>query len=146
MFNLDPGKLLIIGVVAMVLLGPDKLPQVARQVGNAWKTFAEFRQRMEAEVRGSIPDLPSSKDLHRLTRSPTALLNHLSKMGDPDAAATIDPEALDDGYGNGNGNANGRDRSPIGAGGGRARANGHYDDDDSPEQAESPSYGDPSLN
>ncbi len=32
MFNLDPGKLLIIGIVAVILLGPDRLPQVARQV------------------------------------------------------------------------------------------------------------------
>ena len=32
MLNLDPAKLLIIAVVAVILLGPDKLPQVARQV------------------------------------------------------------------------------------------------------------------
>jgi sec-independent protein translocase protein TatB len=81
MFNLDPGKLLIIAVVAIILLGPDRLPQVARQVGGAWRTFNDFRHRMEAEVRGSIPDLPSTQDIARLARSPTALLNHLSNMG-----------------------------------------------------------------
>ena len=80
MFNLDPAKLLIIGVVAMLLLGPDKLPQVARQVGGAWRSFNEFRHRMETEVRGSIPDLPSTNDIAKLARSPSALLNHLSNM------------------------------------------------------------------
>ncbi len=80
MFNLDPAKLLIIAVVAVILLGPDKLPQVARQVGGAWRSFNEFRHRMETEVRGSIPDLPSSTDIARLARSPSALLNHLSTM------------------------------------------------------------------
>ena len=80
MFNLDPAKLLIIVVVAVILLGPDKLPQVARQVGGAWRSFNEFRHRMETEVRGSIPDLPSTTDIARLARSPSALLNHLSTM------------------------------------------------------------------
>jgi Sec-independent protein translocase protein TatA len=78
--NLDPAKLLVIAVVAVILLGPDKLPQAARQVGAAWRTLTEFRRRMEAEVRSSVPDLPATHDLSRLARSPTALLNHLSIM------------------------------------------------------------------
>jgi sec-independent protein translocase protein TatB len=84
MFNLDPAKLLVIGVVAIILLGPDKLPQVARQVGGAWRTFNEFRHRMETEVRSSIPDLPSTNEIARLARSPSALLNHISTMGSDD--------------------------------------------------------------
>jgi TatA/E family protein of Tat protein translocase len=78
--NLDPAKLLIIAVVAIILLGPDKLPQVARQAGAAWRSFNDFRHRMENEVRNSIPDLPSSTEIARLARSPTALLDHLSNM------------------------------------------------------------------
>jgi sec-independent protein translocase protein TatB len=91
--NLDPAKLLVIAVVAVILLGPDKLPQVARQVGAAWHAFGEFRHKMESEVRSSIPDLPSSADIARLARSPSALLDHLSKMdGDKDGAvATASP-------------------------------------------------------
>jgi sec-independent protein translocase protein TatB len=92
MFNLDPGKLLIIGVVAILLLGPDRLPQVARQVGDAWRSFSEFRHRMEAEVRSNIPDLPSSSDLARLTRSPTALLNHLGNMTSGESESVIEEE------------------------------------------------------
>jgi TatA/E family protein of Tat protein translocase len=98
MFNLDPAKLLIIVVVAVILLGPDKLPQVARQVGGAWRSFNEFRHRMETEVRGSIPDLPSTTDIARLARSPSALLNHLSTMDGKgedtaaEAAAGVAPE------------------------------------------------------
>jgi sec-independent protein translocase protein TatB len=80
MFNLDPGKLLVIGVVAIILLGPDRLPQVARQLGGAWRTFNEFRHRMESEVRSTMPDLPPTSEIARLARSPSALLNHLSNM------------------------------------------------------------------
>ena len=93
MFNLDPAKLLIIVVVAVILLGPDKLPQVARQVGGAWRSFNEFRHRMETEVRGSIPDLPSTTDIARLARSPSALLNHLSTMDGKGEDTAAEPAA-----------------------------------------------------
>src|SRR5580704_9071887 len=80
MFNLDPGKLIVIAVVAIILLGPDKLPQFARQVGGAWRAFNDFRHRMESEVRSTMPDLPPTSEIARLARSPSALLNHLSTM------------------------------------------------------------------
>src|ERR1700722_11600541 len=85
MFNLDPGKLLVIAVVAIILLGPDRLPQVARQVGGAWRSFNEFRHRMESEVRNTMPDLPDTSEIARLARSPSALLNHLSNMSSDEA-------------------------------------------------------------
>ncbi len=82
--NLDPAKLLVIAAVAVILLGPNRLPQVARQVGAAWRSVTEVRHRMETEVRSSIPDLPSSSEIARLARSPSALLDHLSNLS-PDA-------------------------------------------------------------
>ena len=81
MLNLDPAKLLVIAVVAIILLGPDRLPHVARQVGGFWRTFNDYRHRMESQVRESMPDLPSTAEITRLARSPSALLDHLSTMG-----------------------------------------------------------------
>jgi len=72
-------------VVAIILLGPDRLPQVARQVGGAWRSFNEFRHRMESEVRNTMPDLPPTSEIARLARSPSALLNHLSNMSTDEA-------------------------------------------------------------
>jgi sec-independent protein translocase protein TatB len=89
MLNLDPAKLLVIAVVAIILLGPDRLPQVARQVGGVWRSFTDYRHRMESQVRSAIPDLPSSAEIARLARSPSALLNHLSSMS-PEAADEAD--------------------------------------------------------
>jgi sec-independent protein translocase protein TatB len=96
MFNLDPAKLLVIAVVAIILLGPDRLPQVARQAGNAWRSFTEFRHRMESEVRSSLPDLPSTSEIARLARSPSALLDHLSSMSGEDAGEDDDPAPAQD--------------------------------------------------
>ena len=92
MLNLDPAKLLVIAVVAVILLGPDRLPHVARQVGGAWRTFSDYRHRMEAQVRDSLPDLPSSAEIARLARSPSALLDHLSTMGSDGDPSPLDTE------------------------------------------------------
>jgi sec-independent protein translocase protein TatB len=95
MFNLDPGKLLVIGVVAIILLGPDRLPQVARQLGGAWRSFNEFRHKMESEVRNTMPDLPPTSEIARLARSPSALLNHLSNMSsDEEPDGSFQPPTL----------------------------------------------------
>ena len=43
MLSISPVKILIVLVVAMILVGPDKLPQVARQIGGAWRALKSFR-------------------------------------------------------------------------------------------------------
>jgi sec-independent protein translocase protein TatB len=104
MFNLDPGKLIVIAVVAIILLGPDKLPQFARQVGGAWRTFNDFRRRMESEVRSTMPDLPPTSEIARLARSPSALLTHLSNLPSEDDEApdgSFQPPAGANGAGEG---------------------------------------------
>jgi Sec-independent protein translocase protein TatA len=103
MLDLSPAKLLIVFIVAVILLGPNKLPQVARQLGAAWRQLSHFRERMEAEVRENMPDLPSTQDIARLARSPVALLNQLAEMPSTDADRLVaDPEA-DDVHDNGSG-------------------------------------------
>ena len=104
MLNLDPAKLIVIAVVAIILLGPDRLPQVAKQVGAAWRSFNEFRHRMESEVRSTMPDLPPTSEIARLARSPSARLHHLSTLSDQDdeqgdAAAATDGVGAADGTG-----------------------------------------------
>jgi sec-independent protein translocase protein TatB len=78
MLGLSPVRLLIIVVVALVVLGPDKLPQYARQAGTAWKSLKGIQQRVEDELREVVPDLPRSADLARYARSPVSLLNQLA--------------------------------------------------------------------
>lgn len=97
MLNLDPAKLLVIAIVAIILLGPDRLPHVARQVGGVWRSFNDYRHRMESQVRTAIPDLPSSAEIARLARSPSALLNHLSSMSPATPGSDDTPGTGDEG-------------------------------------------------
>jgi TatA/E family protein of Tat protein translocase len=86
--SLSPAKLLIVAVVALVLVGPNKLPQVARQLGGFWKAFRSFSQKIESEVRASVPDLPSSGEIARYARSPISLLDTLAGLD----ADTLQPD------------------------------------------------------
>jgi Sec-independent protein translocase protein TatA len=90
MLSLNPEKLFIVLIVALVLLGPDKLPKVARQVGAGWSKLRAFQQRIESEVRETMPDLPSSHEIARIARSPISYLTSMAGSGDtlvPDPAA-----------------------------------------------------------
>ncbi len=78
MLSLSPAKLLVILVIALVVLGPEKLPQVARQVGAAWHELRQWRSRLETEVRGTFPNLPPTHEVAEAVRSPLAFLDRLA--------------------------------------------------------------------
>lgn len=61
MGGLDPAKLLVILVLALVVLGPERLPKAARQLGAFFRDFMTWRAKIEDEVRSALPeiDLPS---------------------------------------------------------------------------------------
>jgi sec-independent protein translocase protein TatB len=141
MLSLSPAKILVVVVVALLVLGPDKLPGVARQLGSLWGDLRRLRSKLESEVRGVFPDLPPTHELTQAVRSPLDLLNRLadeherSLGSDGSSEATVevatgDAAPADDlgtrgppgtdvatAAGNGNGHDNGS-RSAGDAGGG----------------------------
>jgi len=80
---LSPAKLLVILVVALVVLGPDKLPRVAQQIGGLWGDFRKFREKLESEVRDNFPDLPSTDAITQVVRSPLSFLDNLAEAHGP---------------------------------------------------------------
>jgi sec-independent protein translocase protein TatB len=85
---LSPAKLLVILVVALIVLGPDKLPKVAKQVGSLWGDFRKFRERLESGVRGNFPDLPSTDTITQAVRSPLSFLDKLADSHGGENAVT----------------------------------------------------------
>jgi sec-independent protein translocase protein TatB len=78
--NLDPAKLLVILVLALVVIGPERLPKVARQAGAAWREVTRIRDQVTEEVRSAIPELGDLPEIPKL--KPGALsgfLNDLTK-------------------------------------------------------------------
>jgi TatA/E family protein of Tat protein translocase len=97
---LSPVKIMVIVAVVLLLLGPDKLPEVAHRLGSSWRALKRLQERVESEVRDAIPDLPSTGDIARIVRSPINLLNQLSDQVDAKEAAEVrnsaPPAAVDD--------------------------------------------------
>ena len=51
MFNLGPFELVAIFVVALLVFGPEKLPEMGKQVGRAYREFKKFQDSMQTHVR-----------------------------------------------------------------------------------------------
>ena len=86
--NLDPAKILVILVLVLVLVGPERLPKVARTLGAAWHEFARVRQEVVDEVRAAVPD---SEDLPRIPRIPSVrgtLTGFISDASPPSSRTT----------------------------------------------------------
>ena len=101
---LSPAKILVVLLVAIVVLGPDKLPKVARQVGSLWGDFRRLRQRLETDVRGNFPDLPSTDKITQAVRSPISFLDSLAdthaadnEAAQPDADESPPPDPVGEG-------------------------------------------------
>jgi sec-independent protein translocase protein TatB len=83
MFDFDAGKFIIIGIVALIVIGPKELPRVMRQLGQA----AAKVRRMTAEFRGQFMDAMREADIDDI-KADVAKLAESAKVD-----AGIDPLA-----------------------------------------------------
>ena len=54
--NLGPMEILVVLVVALIVLGPKRLPEAGRQVGRAMGEVRRWSQSMQAEVRAVLDE------------------------------------------------------------------------------------------
>ena len=71
MFDFDAGKLIVIGLVALIVIGPKELPRVLRQLGQA---ISKMR-RMAGEFQGQFMDAMREAEIDELR-------NDVTKMAD----------------------------------------------------------------
>lgn len=56
MLNIGPAELLVVLVVALLVLGPNKLPDAARQVGKAIGEMRKLSTGFQAEMRDAMKE------------------------------------------------------------------------------------------
>jgi sec-independent protein translocase protein TatB len=81
--NLDPAKILVIGMIALVLLGPERLPRVARQLGGAWRELTRLREQVTDEMKAAFP----LDDVPRIPNASSAISRAVSSVTSPLAAS-----------------------------------------------------------
>ena len=57
MFNVGTGELLVILLIALIVLGPDKLPDAARKMGNVMGELRRMSGGFQQEMRSAMDDL-----------------------------------------------------------------------------------------
>ncbi|HEY3810155.1 MAG TPA: twin-arginine translocase TatA/TatE family subunit [Acidimicrobiales bacterium] len=56
MLNFSPEKLLLVGLIALVVLGPHRLPQAARTLGRVVAELRRMSSSFQEEVRGALAE------------------------------------------------------------------------------------------
>jgi Tat protein translocase TatB subunit len=81
---IGPEKIIVVLVIALIVLGPERLPQVARQAGRAYREFRRVTSGFEAEVRGALQEpMRAFSEPHSSERAPGS--------GEPSAPTTLAP-------------------------------------------------------
>jgi Tat protein translocase TatB subunit len=91
--NVGAPELLVVMIVALLVLGPEKLPEVARKVGNVVGELRRMSAGFQAEVRDAFQEpvrLPPAEP------DPAAPQPADAALPDPAAAPTDEVEAGDD--------------------------------------------------
>lgn len=91
MFNVGGGELLIIFLVALVVLGPTKLPEAARQLGKWMGEFRRLSAGFQAEVRNAMDD-----PVNHAVKKAEAAQPIAAKSADKDADGATDGADEDD--------------------------------------------------
>lgn len=92
--SLDPEKIVMILVVALIVIGPQRLPKAARQLGTWWRSLIELRAKLEQEFREAVPDFKEAfpvEELPRIPRNSRAAVSGFMKdllAGEPDSTTT----------------------------------------------------------
>jgi Sec-independent protein translocase protein TatA len=101
--GLDPAKIFLLLVIALIVVGPERLPGAARQLGGDWRELNRLREKFDEEVRSLVPDL----DLPKIPTSPSKAVTGyisglVSGMGEStttaSAATTMAPGEVADGF------------------------------------------------
>lgn len=88
MFSMGMPELLLILVVALVVVGPKKLPDLAKSLG---KGMRQFRQATD-EIKGEFADNDSVKDVMEIKKSFRETMDSINPQGLLDVDPLVEPK------------------------------------------------------
>ena len=88
MFNVGGGEIIVILLIALIVLGPDKLPSAARQAGKYLNEFRRMSSGFQSEFRSAMDVLPDVKSSTSFTAAPPSTPTATPASTATDAAPT----------------------------------------------------------
>jgi Tat protein translocase TatB subunit len=84
-FSLGGSELLLIAAVALLVFGPDRIPQMARTVGRFMREFNKYKDIMESTKEADKPDSKTVEE--RMSQAGDAVQGLVAEQRAKDAAA-----------------------------------------------------------
>lgn len=103
MFNIGPLELMVILVIALLVVGPKRLPEVGRSIGRGLREFRKAQDEVQRSIRLSLdeepPSVPMKGGAASAKRGEEASDASPAKRGEEasDAAPPSEPPASQDG-------------------------------------------------
>ncbi len=96
--NLTGGEMIIIALVALVVLGPERLPELARSAGKMMHKMRTMTEGVQAEVRDVMadPSMQPIKELGELATRPRQKLSEYAREAEAEERAEREAAAAGD--------------------------------------------------
>jgi sec-independent protein translocase protein TatA len=88
MFGLGIPELIVIFVIALVVFGPKKLPELGKSIGRAMAEFKKASEEFQESVRSEMREVEKSTDLEEVKK--LGGLDHASTGNESDAGKPAD--------------------------------------------------------
>jgi sec-independent protein translocase protein TatB len=125
MFNIGPLELVVLAVVGLIVLGPDRLPGLARDAARMLRTLRDMATGARTQLRDELG--PEFADVDLRTLNPRTAISRALLGDDADKLRGFDARSTmqgvlfgDDANGTANGAANGSASGSANGGGGGA--------------------------
>ncbi len=74
MFDIGPGELLLILVIALLLFGPQKLPELGKSLGRAMREFKRATQELQDTIEREVDDIKRTATVEPPAERPSGAL------------------------------------------------------------------------
>ena len=88
--SLGPAEILVVLVVALLVFGPNKMPEIAKQVGKGFREFRRVQQHLKSELRDVVSEFDSPSSTPSVEQQATPML---PPKDDASPTPTPTPEA-----------------------------------------------------
>ena len=86
--SLGPAEILVVLVIALLVFGPNKMPEIARQVAKGMREFKRVQQHLKSELRDVVSEFDAPSGTPTVEADPVPMLPPKDDQPAPELAPT----------------------------------------------------------
>lgn len=94
MFGFGIPELLVIGIIALVVFGPKKLPELGKSIGRAMAEFKKAQQEFQNSVQAEMKEVEKPAELDKIKKLGKVELNSYGESGTHEPAWEQGPKQM----------------------------------------------------